>query len=1150
MRKLQTYFNEAFNGMEEAFMNYSNMSSTSCEYLYFNVSFFTEKYSGKNIQQYDPIQIEQFCSHNFLTIESAAGGLDSIQQILIDHNDAMGSLSSKYKKESKLLQENLNHIKQRLYVKTKETSEHNRTSLHSSSGYKQSEKSTKTGFDSKELLLMDQLVTQIIATNAYKNEVFNAIKKAADSLQFRLQEKVDSLAGNLRTLKETGGTLRESVAESQQERRSVKKSLTPPKRMARCQSQENASFMDQSSMKKRQTRGSTEKKEHKKPSPSPIRSKSPQQPQEQKIYKTKSVGKLHQEIPRLSDKDVDLLVKELRKCQNEFESYSNTMDQKLLKLHYNAQKFLNSSEKIADLINKKGEEEIYALKIYQHDYTILRDSLAKLFVSHEAHQERRNSPTRSASQELLKQRERSAKRLAPHLNTEGQSREDSIERAPEGNDKKIKEIMQNLEKAQTDILKNIYRDETYIHKTLETDEDFQIRGRMKTDKSQEALGKLSHGDLEKKFEKLLQESEILKKENEELYKKARKVREKADERKKTLKQLFELVMEKDKDINAYKEALKGKGEGIQKKKDDIIKTFETKSNELLLKVGYLEKKLLDKEFKLKSLTELTQKLMQTRQIKESKSAKSGLKLPKSGSRDDLRDSGKKMRQSPEIRGKNKEALDEVIEIKDYINKEADNLLSLINHPKGTTSSSQDVSAVEQSLEILKAEKKELEEKYHQMLEEMGKIHEDKSKLESEHEQEISQLREKVKNLHEKVGDEQFITPQKSNKVEQQQEVVTSGAKVKEALNERILELSKDLREGVEEYRRNPVVVESADISQDVDFTKLNLEITELQKINEDLTVQIQKISEEKDKEISSLNELVSILRKEIEDINDEYTMKQEPLVKDNKALKAQIETINVKVNGIFEWMKEDYKGLSSSFIEENLEKLQIIIKQRENFQKENVEKIHNKVKEDQARESEKFRVLKEENSKIIADNNEKMEGLKKQFDEKIKEYENKIKELKQKIIEHEVANIELQQSMSIVKEDLQSKENSITTQRKDLTAKITELEVLVENYKNAIGSQNNELAENNVKLETRIKELEDLLTKKEGEVESKKKNLAMKNLEVQNLAERLAGEENTLQLYKHDLSTKEEELATKTEEFENKVNGLNVKKIRFSLGCL
>jgi len=113
MRKLQTYFNEAFNGMEEAFMNYSNMS---------------KKYSGKNTQQYDPIQIEQFCSHNFLTIESAAGGLDSIQQILLDHNEAMGSLASKYKKESKLLQENLNHIKQRLYAKTKEASEHRQAS--------------------------------------------------------------------------------------------------------------------------------------------------------------------------------------------------------------------------------------------------------------------------------------------------------------------------------------------------------------------------------------------------------------------------------------------------------------------------------------------------------------------------------------------------------------------------------------------------------------------------------------------------------------------------------------------------------------------------------------------------------------------------------------------------------------------------------------------------------------------------------------------------------------------------------------------------------------------------------------------------------------------------------------------------------------
>jgi len=508
----------------------------------------------------------------------------------------------------------------------------------------------------------------------------------------------------------------------------------------------------------------------------------------------------------------------------------------------------------------------------------------------------------------------------------------------------------------------------------------------------------------------------------------------------------------------------------------------------------------------------------------------------------LRDSGKKTRQSPEIKGKNKATLDEAIEIKDYINKEADNILSLIN-PK-VSSSLQALTTVEHSLEILKAEKKELEEKYHQMLEEMGKIHEDKSKLESEHQQELSQLREKVKNLHEKVSggdddDDQFKTPQKSNKVEQDVvQETTNGTKVKEALNERILELSKDIREGVEEYRRNPV--ESAEKSQDFDFTKLNIEIAELKKINKDLTVQIQIVNEEKDKEVSSLNELVSILRKEIEDINGKYLMKQEPLAKDNKALKAQIENINIKVNGIFEWMKEGYKGPSSSFIEENLEKLQVIIKQRETQQKDTIDKIHNRVKEDQARESEKFRVLKEENSKIITENNEKiaqLEILKKQLDEKI----NKVKELKQKIIEHEVANIELQQAMSILKEDLQSKENSINTQRKDLTAKITELEVLVENYKNAIGSQNNELAENNVKLETRIKELEELIAKKEGEVESKKKNLAMKNLEVQSLAERLAGSESTLQIYKHDLNTKEEELAVKTREYENKINDLNVK---------
>ena len=111
MRKLQTYFNEAFNGMEEAFMNYSNMSSKILFTSTRNSLFFSEKVSSnQSFKNLDQMQIEQYISHNFLTIESAAGGLDSIQQIIIDHNNAMGSLASKYKKESKLLQENLNHV--------------------------------------------------------------------------------------------------------------------------------------------------------------------------------------------------------------------------------------------------------------------------------------------------------------------------------------------------------------------------------------------------------------------------------------------------------------------------------------------------------------------------------------------------------------------------------------------------------------------------------------------------------------------------------------------------------------------------------------------------------------------------------------------------------------------------------------------------------------------------------------------------------------------------------------------------------------------------------------------------------------------------------------------------------------------------------
>ena len=132
----------------------------------------------------------------------------------------------------------------------------------------------------------------------------------------------------------------------------------------------------------------------------------------------------------------------------------------------------------------------------------------------------------------------------------------------------------------------------------------------------------------------------------------------------------------------------------------------------------------------------------------------------------LTDSEKKKQRGvqspPERTLKNKE-IDEVIDIKEYINKETNDLLSFINIKE----KSQDMVAVEQSLEALKIEKKELEEKYHQVLEEMGKIHEDKSKLESEHKEELSQLREKVKTLHEKVQhfdntpekDEKFKTPQ-------------------------------------------------------------------------------------------------------------------------------------------------------------------------------------------------------------------------------------------------------------------------------------------------------------------------------------------------------------------------------------------------------
>jgi len=168
------------------------------------------------------------------------------------------------------------------------------------------------------------------------------------------------------------------------------------------------------------------------------------------------------------------------------------------------------------------------------------------------------------------------------------------------------------------------KDDSYLNYTLETLEDVckerdRLRGENlrlyeEVKEMNEIQGKVV---IEQRINELVTEIERLKQENNDLYKKYKTVRSKADERKTTLKQLFDLVMEKDKELNAYKEALKGKGESVQRRKEDFGKIIDQKAMELGLKYGFLEKKLNEKEVQLKRIEEVLRSF-HNRNEKESK----------------------------------------------------------------------------------------------------------------------------------------------------------------------------------------------------------------------------------------------------------------------------------------------------------------------------------------------------------------------------------------------------------------------------------------------------------------------------------------------------------------------------------------------------
>jgi len=104
--------------MEDALANFSSFYSKNFDmdfpYKKFLWKTFLNFRLGKDYTKQIPndlVQIEQYCTTNFLTLKSVNITMDSIQKLASNHFNKLSSLTASYKNEAKIQQDSLNQVK-------------------------------------------------------------------------------------------------------------------------------------------------------------------------------------------------------------------------------------------------------------------------------------------------------------------------------------------------------------------------------------------------------------------------------------------------------------------------------------------------------------------------------------------------------------------------------------------------------------------------------------------------------------------------------------------------------------------------------------------------------------------------------------------------------------------------------------------------------------------------------------------------------------------------------------------------------------------------------------------------------------------------------------------------------------------------------
>jgi len=440
------------------------------------------------------------------------------------------------------------------------------------------------------------------------------------------------------------------------------------------------------------------------------------------------------------------------------ESLFRAFGQKLVNLESSIKNIIISSGKVASLFVNFSDEEELALRIYESDKQSVENNLNnfKSFVLQSLENAKSAQLKKSVSNDILINRffNSDATKSPSKTTTDKEQRRSSPTFKSEGKKSKSPGLHEvaytdnsgrgpsKLKDLESPVFVTNFSEEARPSSELTS---LKAKYRDLSNENQrinELKGKTVPKDLVKKVEDLSSQKENLSKENLQLLKVIKKLHRKAEDRKKNLKQLFELMTEKEKEIEQYKRGKKA-GPNVEAEKEKVIES--------------LNLQIKQKETELKNLEETVSKKLTKDSSQEFKSQPRGHKGLLTEHVMELERRKQKLEEVlANLPSEANSEIDEVKEMISLLDKEKDEALkkqrgivvtNSPNNKRKTISKRQTEEEEEDVVQTLELEKKQLEDKCQDLMNDIESLQEHKKRIERNYKDEVRLMNTKVQELN-------------------------------------------------------------------------------------------------------------------------------------------------------------------------------------------------------------------------------------------------------------------------------------------------------------------------------------------------------------------------------------------------------------------